>query len=73
MRWLPCSRRASASGGTERPRYFRLFGHAPAFVEAWQLIDRKLRLDRLKAGDTEFVKLEELVILKTSYINSCNN
>lgn len=70
---IPLFEEAKRQWGTERPRYYRLFGHAPAFVEAWQLIDRKLRLNRLQAGDSEFVKLEELAILKTSYINSCNN
>lgn len=55
------------------PRFARLLGHAPAFVEAWLTFDRGLRLDRLKAGDKDFVRLEELAILKTSYINDCGN
>ncbi|MFQ5691987.1 MAG: hypothetical protein ACE5IM_02940 [Nitrospinota bacterium] len=69
---VPLFEESERQWGT-RPRYFRLFGHAPAFVEAWQLIDRKLRLDRLAAGDRDFVRLEELVILKTSYLNACSN
>ncbi|MFQ5915737.1 MAG: hypothetical protein ACE5JS_21400 [Nitrospinota bacterium] len=70
---VPLFEESERQWGSARPRYYRLFGHAPAFVEAWQLIDRKLRLERLKAGDAGFVRLEELVILKTSYINSCSN
>ena len=55
------------------PNLFRLMGHAPAFVEAWIAKDRGLRLERLKAGDVEFVKIEELAIIKASDINACSH
>lgn len=55
------------------PNLFRAMGYAPAFVEAWLAKDRGLRLERLKAGDVEFVKLEELAIVKVSAINACSH
>ena len=55
------------------PNLFRMMGYAPGFVEAWLAKDRRLRLERLEAGDIEFVKLEELAIVKVSAINSCNH
>lgn len=55
------------------PNLFRMMGYAPAFVEAWLAKDRGLRLERLHAGDIEFVKLEELAIIKVSAINSCSH
>lgn len=55
------------------PNLFRMMGYAPAFVEAWLIKDRGLRLERLKAGDVEFVKLEELAIIKASAINACSH
>ncbi len=55
------------------PNLFRLMGRAPAFVEAWIAKDKGLRLDRLNAGEVEFVKLEELMIVKASAINACSH
>lgn len=54
------------------PRYLRMLGHAPAAVEAWQLLDQKLRIQYLKK-DPDFVKIEELVIVKTALLTECNN
>lgn len=54
------------------PRYLQLMAHVPAGVEAWNLLDRTLRLERL-AARPDYVRLEELVIIKTSLLNSCNN
>ena len=54
------------------PRYLRMLGHAPGAVEAWQLLDQKLRIDYFKK-DPEYVKIEELVIVKTALITDCNN
>lgn len=54
------------------PRYLRMLGHAPAAVEAWQLLDQKLRINYLKS-DPDYVKIEELVIVKTALITECNN
>jgi len=54
------------------PRYLQMLGHAPAAVEAWMLLDQKLRIDYLKQ-DPDYVKIEELVIVKTALITECNN
>jgi hypothetical protein len=54
------------------PRYLRMLGHAPVAVEAWLLLDQKIRIDYLKK-DPEYVKIEELVIVKTALITECNN
>ena len=54
------------------PRYLRMLGHAPVAVEAWQLLDQKIRINYLK-DDPEYVKIEELVIVKTALITECNN
>lgn len=54
------------------PRYLRMLGHAPVAVEAWQLLDQKIRINYLKE-DPEYVKIEELVIVKTALITECNN
>ena len=55
------------------PNLFRLMGRAPAFVRAWLAKDKGLRLERLKSGEVEFVKLEELMIVKASAINACSH
>jgi hypothetical protein len=54
------------------PRYLRMLSHAPAAVEAWMLLDQKLRIKYLKT-DPDYVKIEELVIVKTALGTQCNN
>lgn len=54
------------------PRYFQMLGHAPAAVEAWILLDQKLRAAYLEK-DPDYVRIEELVIIKTALITQCNN
>lgn len=54
------------------PRFFRMLGHVPAAVEAWLLLDQKIRVDYLNK-DPDYVKLEELVIVKTALLTECNN
>jgi len=54
------------------PRYLRMLGHAPVAVEAWQLLDQKIRIDYLET-DPDYVKIEELVIVKTALLTECNN
>lgn len=54
------------------PRYLRMLGHAPGAVQAWQLLDQKLRINYLKS-DPDYVKIEELVIVKTALLTECNN
>ena len=54
------------------PRYFQMLAHAPAAVEAWILLDERLRAAYLRT-DPEYVRVEELVIIKTALITQCNN
>lgn len=54
------------------PRFLRMLGHAPGAVEAWMQLDQKLRVDYL-ANDPDYVKIEELVIVKTALLTECNN
>jgi hypothetical protein len=54
------------------PRYLRMLGHAPGAAEAWLLLDQKLRINYLKK-EPDYVKIEELVIVKTALITECNN
>ena len=54
------------------PRYLRMLGHAPVAVEAWQLLDQKIRINYLEE-DPDYVKIEELVIVKTALLTECNN
>ena len=53
------------------PRFFQLLSHAPVTVEAWMLLDQKLRVDRLKT-EPGYVKLIQLVIVKTALIAQSN-
>ena len=54
------------------PRYLRMLGHAPGAAEAWLLLDQKLRINYLKK-DPDYVRIEELVIVKTALLTECNN
>ena len=50
------------------PRFFQMLAHSPALVEAWQLIDSRVRFGYLKT-DPEFLKVLQLVIVKTAILN----
>jgi len=54
------------------PRFFQMLAHAPAAVEAWLLLDQRIRIDRLKT-DPGYIRLMELVIVKTALHTQCNN
>ena len=47
------------------PRFLQMLSHAPVCVEAWMLLDQKLRIDRLKT-EPGYVKLIQLLIVKTA-------
>lgn len=53
-------------------RFSRLLGWAPGFVEGWQVMDGKLRVDHRKS-DPEYVRMAQLVIVKTALLTQCNN
>jgi alkylhydroperoxidase family enzyme len=50
------------------PRFFQMLAHSPVLVEAWQLIDSRVRFGYLKT-DPEFLKILQLVIIKTAILN----
>ena len=50
------------------PRYFQMLAHSPALVEAWQLVDSRVRFGYLKT-DPEFLNVLQLVIVKTAIMN----
>src|SRR5271169_2532082 len=45
-----------------------MLAHSPVLVEAWQLIDSRVRFGYLKT-DPEFLKILQLVIIKTAILN----
>ena len=49
-----------------------LLGWAPGFVEGWQMIDGKLRVQHHES-DPEYVRMAQLVIIKTALLTQCNN
>lgn len=54
------------------PRYFQMLGHSPVIVEAWMLLDANLRMGYLNT-DPEFLKMQQLVIVKTAIMNHSIN
>jgi alkylhydroperoxidase family enzyme len=50
------------------PRFFQMLAHSPVLVEAWQLIDSRVRFGYLRT-DPEFLKILQLVIIKTAILN----
>ena len=54
------------------PRFIQLLSNAPPTAEAWMMLDQKLRIDRLKT-DPDYIRLMELVIVKTALLTQCNN
>ncbi len=54
------------------PRFLQLLGNSPPTVEGWMLLDQKLRTNRLKT-EADYIRLMELVIVKTAILTECNN
>jgi alkylhydroperoxidase family enzyme len=48
--------------------FSRVLGHQPATLEGWALANDAIRLDNVKA-DPDYVKIQQLVIIKTSTLN----
>jgi alkylhydroperoxidase family enzyme len=42
---------------------------APAGLKAWMVANRGIRMKYLKAGDYDFLRIEQMVIIKTSQLN----
>jgi alkylhydroperoxidase family enzyme len=43
---------------------------APAALKAWMVANRGVRMKYLKAGDYDFLRIEQMVIIKTSSLNA---
>ena len=54
------------------PRFLHLLANAPPKMEAWMLLDQKLRTNRLKT-DPDYIRHMELCIVKTALLTECNN
>jgi len=54
------------------PRFVQMLGHSPALVEAWALIESRVRFAYLQT-DPDFLKTLQLVIIKTAILNRSNN
>src|ERR671939_1774985 len=48
--------------------FSRVLAHQPAALEGWMLPNEAIRLSNVKA-DPEYVKIQQLVIIKTSALN----
>ena len=48
--------------------FSRVLGHQPAALEAWMIANNAIRLKNVKT-DREYVKVQQLVIIKTSSLN----
>lgn len=46
-----------------------VMANAPAALKAWMTANRGVRMKYLKAGDLDFLRLEQLVIVKTAALN----
>jgi alkylhydroperoxidase family enzyme len=54
------------------PRFLQMLGHSQVFVEAWGLIEFRVRFQYLQT-DPDFLKTLQLVIIKTAILNHSNN
>jgi alkylhydroperoxidase family enzyme len=46
-----------------------VMANAPAALQAWMTANRGVRMKYLKAGDMDFLRIEQLVIVKTASLN----
>src|SRR4051812_26936778 len=49
--------------------FSKVMAHAPAALQAWMTANRGVRMKYLKAGDLDFLRIEQMVIIKTSQLN----
>ncbi len=49
--------------------FFKVMGHSPASLNLWVTVDRDLRL-KYADTDPDFLKIEQMVIMRTSTINN---
>ena len=46
--------------------FSKTMANAPAALQAWMTANRGIRMKYLKAGDYDFLRIEQMVIIKTS-------
>ncbi|MGZ4353979.1 MAG: carboxymuconolactone decarboxylase family protein, partial [Gaiellaceae bacterium] len=49
--------------------FSQVMANAPAALQAWMTANRGVRMKYLKAGDWDFLRIEQMVIVKTSAVN----
>src|SRR4051812_24424820 len=49
--------------------FSKTMANAPAALQAWMTANRGVRMKYLKAGDLDFLRIEQMVIIKTSALN----
>jgi alkylhydroperoxidase family enzyme len=49
--------------------FSKTMANAPAALKAWMVANRGVRMKYLKAGDIDFLRIEQLVIIRTSSLN----
>jgi alkylhydroperoxidase family enzyme len=49
--------------------FSKTMANAPAALKAWMVANRGVRMKYLKAGDVDFLRIEQLVIIRTSSLN----
>lgn len=49
--------------------FSKVMANAPAALQAWMTANRGIRMKYLKAGDYDFLRIEQMVIVKTSALN----
>jgi len=49
--------------------FSKTMAHAPAALQAWMVANRGVRMKYLKAGDYDFLRIEQMTIIKTSQLN----
>jgi alkylhydroperoxidase family enzyme len=49
--------------------FSKVMANAPAALQAWMTANRGVRMKYLKAGDYDFLRIEQMVIVKTSALN----
>lgn len=54
------------------PRFAKMLAHSPVTISAWQMVESKIRFQYLQT-DPDFIKILQLVIIKTAILNHSNN
>jgi alkylhydroperoxidase family enzyme len=50
--------------------FSKVMANAPAALKAWMIANRGVRMKYLKAGDFDFLRIEQMVIVRTASLNA---